>query len=240
VLNIILYVDTYIGFRDESSLKFSHSKIRTPVEIILKFTPTTDIEPNEMIIVNMPKFTDGRSLGNLLRSENDNLIITPSLQFRAEWIEGHYNRNIDPYNTSAITLMLREGQLARQYEAVTLTILAENGLRAYCGFPSEVSLISYNAIDDFRITSNTTGATIALEREQMGIGCSLYSHCGVYGLCDFCNEKCYCKDGFGSLTDTLMNGRPVVGNCDHRKLSIFMYYELMSDYIQTHICITAN
>lgn len=223
---ILIRISYSISFRDDLSMRFSHTKPKIPVDITFKFTPLWNIESNEQLTINMPRFTMAESVTSRF-PEPQKLVVSPSLKFLAFWHEGDYNKNIDPYNTSMITLVLREGQTVSKFEAIVLTIFAENGLRAYCGFPSDSSAISYTQIVPTIIASNvSTDRSGEMARDHMGSQCSLYSHCGTYGLCDYCTEKCHCNEGFGSSTDIIVKGGSISGNCMHRKLMCLLKRKL--------------
>lgn len=211
-------------------LEFSHSQIRKPVDITLRFISTWNFVDNEMLTVTMPKFTDGRAVSLVDDTDiNYNLVLHPSIKFSGAWLEGNYNNNENPFNTSQIKLLLRPGQEIKAWELVEVKILAINGLRAYCGFPAHDDLYSYTALEEFVLTSNVSSAaadtalgtvrdvssanvTALLPHPQMGPGC----RCGEYGLCDHCTGKCYCNEGRGADSDRVLNGRALNGKCNQR------------------------
>lgn len=51
----------------------------------------------------------------------------------------------------------------------------------------------------------------------VGKGCQGLKECNRQGQCDFCYEKCYCFDGFGSSEDLVMIGRDLQPDCSTRK-----------------------
>lgn len=51
----------------------------------------------------------------------------------------------------------------------------------------------------------------------VGQGCNALTECHKQGRCDYCHEKCYCFDGFGSATDLVMLGRNIQPDCSSSK-----------------------
>eukprot|EP01032_Pedospumella_encystans_P011492 gene11492-13359_t len=47
----------------------------------------------------------------------------------------------------------------------------------------------------------------------LGQGCAKLNSCNRHGQCDYCHEKCYCFEGFGSDSDLLQTGRNVQPDC---------------------------
>jgi len=50
----------------------------------------------------------------------------------------------------------------------------------------------------------------------LGQGCAKLNSCNRHGQCDYCHEKCYCFEGFGSDSDLLQTGRNVQPDCSSR------------------------
>lgn len=57
----------------------------------------------------------------------------------------------------------------------------------------------------------------------LGQGCARLNGCNKHGQCDFCHEKCYCFEGFGSDSDLLQTGRDVQPDCSSRKSCVFAF-----------------
>ena len=97
----------YQGFM-ESSLSFSTSNIKTPVDITISFRASCLMAGGEQISIRMPHFTRGDANGSLGSSEGfGDLLMTPSLKFRGSWVEGTYNRSypdVNDYNYSEILI----------------------------------------------------------------------------------------------------------------------------------------
>jgi hypothetical protein len=51
----------------------------------------------------------------------------------------------------------------------------------------------------------------------VGKGCKNLQLCTKQGQCDYCHEKCYCFDGFGSATDLISTGRDIQPDCSSSK-----------------------
>lgn len=54
----------------------------------------------------------------------------------------------------------------------------------------------------------------------VGQGCKSLLQCHKQGQCDYCHEKCYCFDGFGSTADLVVLGRDVQPDCSSSKYYI--------------------
>jgi len=208
----------YQGFR-EGSLKFSSSATKTAIDITLQFQTTCDLIASEQITVSMPFFTIGNA--NTTSRGSDvpfgELIISPSLQFQASWIEGSYNYSV-PFNHSKLLLMLRHGQKVLQLTTIKLNISSDNGIKAFSGFPAWDSIISAHPLPEFIISTNKSELyeKHLLQHPQMGNGCSQFFDCSGYGRCDYAKEICICNDGHGSPNDIIMPGHALDGSCRER------------------------
>mmetsp|Transcript_22493 Transcript_22493/g.32845 ORF Transcript_22493/g.32845 Transcript_22493/m.32845 type:complete len:454 (+) Transcript_22493:36-1397(+) len=236
VLITLVTLHTHQGFI-LTELSFSHANVGSPVEISLKFKTTWDIEENEMFTVTMPRFTDGRA-PSLVDDTYPiyNLELEPSLLFVAAWLEGNFDNNTDPYSTSKLQIVKKPGVVIRSETHIHIKIYAENGIRAYCGFPAHDTIYNVPSARDmevFQLSSNASvrmaytslgtvrnptwdNVTVTLSHPQMGLGCKLYGDCYGRGVCDFCTENCICDEGWGAPTDVVMKGASLSGHCFHR------------------------
>lgn len=227
---ISIYVS---GFRD-AFLNFSHSTIRIPVEINVSFVMTWDMELREELRIGLPRFTDGRDVATIDTSITYDLKLLPSIDFEAAWVEGSYNDNVEPFSDSYVLLRVRDpSRLPKADTYINVTILASNGIYAYCGFASSYTFVKSTSSESFQITSTVSArpadtplgtyrnvsdssVTTPFEHEQFGKGCGQFDNCNGYGSCDFCRERCECNDGFGSSADIVATGAPISGSCSER------------------------
>lgn len=183
------------------------------------------MDPNEMLTITMPRFTDGRSLNTIeSTTRNFNLQFEPSTLFSGAWLEGVWANNSSPYNSSKFVFIKKSYFPVRAGDTINFKIYAENGIRAYCGFPAhdaKYDILSSNPMESFQLISNRTGLAtpkIMLPHPQMGLGCRLHGDCNERGICDYCTETCKCNPGWGADTDIIMNGDALSNYCYHRKI----------------------
>lgn len=223
----------YAGFRD-AFLNFSHSDIRVPVDINISFVMTWDMELDEELRVDLPRLTNGQDISIVDATVRYDLKLSPSIDFEAAWVEGSYNENVDPYSDSYVLLRIRDpSRLPTADTYLNVTILASNGIYAYCGFASSYTFVKSTSAEAFQITSTVSdrrtdnamgtyrdvtlsSVTTPFVHEQLGRGCSSFHNCNGYGTCDFCAERCECNDGFGSATDIIATGAAISGSCTER------------------------
>lgn len=221
------------GFRD-AFLNFSHSTIRVPVDINISFAMTWDMELDEELRVGLPRFTDGSPVDSSPSAVDYSLKISPSIDFEAAWVEGSYNNNDDPFSDSYVLLRIRDPlRLPKADTYINVTVLASNGIYAYCGFASSFTFVKSTTTEKFQISSTASSrpantvlgtyrnvssksVTTPFVHEQFGRGCSGFHNCNGQGSCDFCRERCECYDGFGSATDFVATGAPISGSCTER------------------------
>lgn len=219
----LLLTSPTIGF-EIISFSFSHHDVGKPVDINLKFKMRWDMENQEMLTLTMPRFTDGSSLTPIeSTTRHFNLHFEPSTLFSGAWLEGVWNNNSSPYNSSQFVFIKRPYFPIKSGQIIDLKIYAENGIRAYCGFPAHdarYDIKSSNPMESFQLISNATGLAspkAILPHPQMGLGCRLHGDCHERGSCDYCTETCSCFPGWGASTDILMTGDSISKYCFHRK-----------------------
>jgi len=202
-----------------TTLDFSSRTIRRPVEIKITFRAHCGLTANELIVVNLPRFT--RSYANGTDAAGvplGNLVVSPSLFFRAAWVEGEYNES-QPYNASHLEFQVESYASISANDMVTITVHEESGLRAYCGFPASDDVISAFAHLPFTISSNASTESaikVKFEHLQFGDGCAAWGNCNGNGVCDFCTERCVCHPGHGSPEEIRMVGRVFDGKCKQK------------------------
>jgi hypothetical protein len=183
-----------------------------------------DMDNHEMFTLTMPRFTDGSSLNTIeATTRHLNLQFEPSTLFSGAWLEGIWNNNSSPYNSSKLVFIKKSYFPIKSGEIIDLKIYAENGIRAYCGFPAHdarYDIRSSNPMESFQLISNATGLTspkAILPHPQMGLGCRLHGDCHERGSCDYCTETCSCFPGWGASTDIIMTGDSISKYCFHRQ-----------------------
>ena len=50
----------------------------------------------------------------------------------------------------------------------------------------------------------------------MGTGCKHDNICHGNGICDWCNDVCICREGFGSPEDLILTGKSIRKDCSER------------------------
>ena len=206
---------------NHTSLQFSHSTVGEAIEITIKFQATWDFVQGELLVLTMPRYTDGSSVSVWDEGEvNYDLILSPSIQFQGAWMEGNFNNNVNPYSTSRIYLRAKT-PLVKSSNFVEIKIYSENGIKAYCGHPAYDDYKSINATaagEAFILTSNIAGRTPhTMHQPLMGDACKANGYCYQRGSCDYCTGKCTCDEGWGADTDTIMTGKDITSNCFSRK-----------------------
>lgn len=205
---------------NHTSLHFSHSTVGEPIEIVLKFQATWDFEEGEVLVLTMPRYTDGSNISLQDKTDiNYDLALSPSIQFEGAWMEGNYNNNVNPYSNSRIYLRMKK-PLVKTSNFVEIKIYDDNGIKAYCGHPAFDDFKSINATNAgelFLLASNIAGRpTHTLRQPVMGDGCAHFGHCYERGTCNYCTGVCSCDEGWGASTDTITTGRDVAPNCYSR------------------------
>jgi hypothetical protein len=202
-----------------------------PVDIHIHLKTSWEIEDDEMFTITMPRFTDGRTVtlvDDSLENANWNIQLEPSMLFRAAWVEGNYDNNDNPFNSSYLAIWKKRNVYVPAESILDIIIYAENGLRAYCGFPAydaKYDVASTRPMERFVLASNTSSragrdessgeVTVLFNHPQMGLGCQMFGDCNSRGTCDFCKEQCVCDEGWGAPTDIVMAGHALSRHCFH-------------------------
>lgn len=208
--------------------KFSltHTKLREPIGFTITTTMDWVMEKDEEIIFSLPRFTtsvttDGKNIpGNDIPYGGVKLY--PSLIFTASWKEGSIYDADGPFATSELRIKLKPAAAAPSASYVLeLTIYDTAGLQVYCGFPDSHSVdlgrmrthvpifytnSSYNALRG-RTLMDMKNYSPFTEYVQMGDGCLEFNDCNHNGDCDYCLNKCNCRESFGNQT----SDRPLIG-----------------------------
>lgn len=217
----------YLGYHEklfDSTISFSSTKIRTPIEVTVTFRSKCDMLPGQVININMPRFTIG-SLNSTVGKNIalGNLFITPSLPFRAGWLEGNYSKM---FSDSILQIMIAPDHIIKAGDTINIIILLENGLMVICGFPAYDTTNSIvGGLVKFEIYTNISSYSTSnkdyIPHPQMGPGCTDSKWCHNQGLCDYCLQICQCNDGFGSVSDVVKYGiKDMDGTCHQRTCPI--------------------
>ena len=208
---------------------------------------TWDMDPHEMLTLLMPRFTDGSALSLTDKTARlFDVIIEPSTLFSVAWLEGHWNSNYSPYNSSKLIFVKKPYFAITTGEVIHIKIYASNGLMAYCGFPAwdaKYDVRSTNPMESFQLISNRTGLAsnkFTLQHPQMGLGCSLHGDCNGRGSCDFCTEKCTCDTGWGAPTDIITKGDVINKHCFQSKYFIHFVFCFAVTIMITNAIITTT
>mmetsp|Transcript_2728 Transcript_2728/g.5002 ORF Transcript_2728/g.5002 Transcript_2728/m.5002 type:complete len:448 (-) Transcript_2728:43-1386(-) len=154
----------------------------------------------DLIYVRMPRFStstyaqgsDGGSAGSNIAMGSVQL--GPSTIWKASWTEGTWCAGCsNPYNSSLLTLQLRDVNAIVRRTLHTVTVYKSNGIKAYCGHPmnSQKIMIGTNA--------SGTDQYMSVENSPLvGNGCQDKSSCSLHGTCDYCYNTCICDEGYGN------------------------------------------
>jgi hypothetical protein len=224
---------------NHTSLKFSHSTVGEAIEITINFQATWDFVEGEILVLTMPRYTDGTAISLIdARDTNYDLSLSPSIQFEGAWMEGNYNNNVNPYSTSRLYLRVKK-PLVKSTNLVEIKIYSDNGIKAYCGHPAFDDYKSINATaagEAFILSSNIAGRPPhTMHQPLMGDACKANGHCYQRGSCDHCTGKCTCDEGWGAALDTVVRGRDVTSNCFSRKSSLCFSLSLSLSLCLSHI-----
>lgn len=179
------------------TISFSSATVGVPVDIVLHFKMDWEMDDDEMFTVSMPRFTDGRSVSLIddsFATAEFNLQLQPSRLFSAAWIEGNYDNNDNPFNSSYLAILKKRNAYVPNDGLIDIVIFAENGIRAYCGFPAydaRYNVESTRHMEQFILSSNTSqregrslhhaNVTVVLQHPQMGRGCESFGDCNGRG-----------------------------------------------------------
>ena len=165
------------------------------------------------------------SNGTNLNLEYGSVILSPSTQFEAQWIEGSYNKTTNTkYATAQLYLKIKtENKInyLKGNEIISLHIYARNGIGVDCGFPSSFvyNNLSYRTdFIPFTIAVNTTKNSTQNIPTFSGIGngCTQFNDCSGHGTCNYCTNQCTCMEGYGAINDVIMTGRDLSYDCSKR------------------------
>ena len=93
---------------------------------------------------------------------------------------------------------------------------------AYCGFMGTylaefLALPLRPVYEYFKLFSTAYSGAFEFEQSGwMGTGCQNDNICNENGICDWCNDKCICREGYGSPTDMIMIGKNIRKDCSER------------------------
>lgn len=179
-------------------LYVSPSETQTEVQIQLDFRNTNVLNGSDVIYVQLPRFTSGgggKEPGP--NFERGNLVISPSVYFEGQWIEGAFNDEAEPFQNSTLVLYVKEQVRLNPGTSFRVRVYKRNNIRVYCGF-EDVS----ETDDQFSMRTNSSAGNnlpFSIEKsDTVGNGCSAQSDCAGKGVCDFCKERCMCYSGHGS------------------------------------------
>lgn len=138
---------------DYAVLTINDTRTFTPFDFTVAFRPTKEIFADHYVVVRLPRFSqmlkDNFTTGNISLG---NVILSPSYDFEAVWIEGknHPDYDTHPYVTSELEIRRKRNESFPQSETQFITIHKENGIGAVCGFPSfEIFNSSPKLVDPF-------------------------------------------------------------------------------------------
>ena len=126
----------------------------------------------------------------------------------------------NPYNSSMLTLQLRDLNAISPRTMHTVTIYKSNKIKAYCGHPTNSKKLM--------IGTNATGTVKWMSIESsplIGNGCQEMSSCNLHGTCDYCYNTCTCDKGYGNpLFETYEYGAVRIDcaerTCPHGKVRL--------------------
>jgi len=144
---------------------------------------------------------------------------------------------------------MRDNFSVRANGTVSLSISADNGLASYCDsissqdyYFSNWSTHTRDQVDvphiayRFLQAGGSNFSELSLPRPftsfpGLGGGCSHLNNCSHHGVCNFCQKKCECDEGFGSRTDLVIKGRDLANSCATSKFLIDVCHWLDSCHV---------
>jgi len=191
------------GDFSDTYLYVSPAATQVPVTFQISFVPKVALNASDAVWITLPRFTSG--LGTK-RPGPDlfDLHFAPSIYFKAQWLEGDFHTESDPFRNSTLLLTVKPGRWLEAGRQVDAFVYDTNGIRVYCGFDAASS--AFTATPGFLLRTNSsaaTGASFALEDSDMvGNGCEAMLGCLGRGSCDYCGERCLCYEKLGDGDDT--------------------------------------
>lgn len=128
-----------------------------------------------------------------------------------------------------------------QGSAVAITVFSSNKIQIHCGIAgsNDYSTIGYRSRVSSVVSSSILSVPSIASRvvyangtlgsytsdfvpfdvfPRVGEGCDDQDKCSGHGVCDYCNKKCICDEGFGNEGDTKFIGLQVTSSsCAYRK-----------------------
>jgi hypothetical protein len=152
--------ENLISCASDVGMRATSNEVGIPVELNITFRLSRTLHYYEELIFELPRMTRSvtfsgksrdvnfasESLGLIDRAQVGtnvswgNVMITPSNNWEASWVEGNPNDIVEPYSGSAF--MLRISPIAKEFVQllpgayVTIQVLASNLINAFCGSAS--------------------------------------------------------------------------------------------------------
>lgn len=214
---ILLFSRRCTGFT-RPVMTLTHQELQKPVGFTIVTRMDWTIESDEVITFTMPRFTNTVTANGVTSGGGNidwgNVRLTPSMQFDAKWTEGSYTDPNGPFTSSKLEIRLASGVDLGENPTISITIGTDMGFNVYCGFPNsfvaELGVMStdvrsffvYSSLNAARGRSNDDIVNYAPfgNYPSVGAGCSAWNNCNNNGDCDYCFEKCNCRQGFGNTT----------------------------------------
>jgi hypothetical protein len=222
---------------------------RTPFAFSVSIKCLRDILSTEMMVMDFPKFTrnfyDNATFYKDANMSMSKVIMSPSYELTGEWIESNDGRALSPYTGSRLIVRKLKGEkLCLKDASFTLYVYKENGIGAYCGFPSSDDFENkghgrVSNVDAFpqmeiptiwTLSKAASGLNVSNNDTHSldtwtGVGSGCKGNCG-FGTCNYCTETCSCFEGYGASTDLMEPGAVGSGNCSLRKFFTFMPFRI--------------
>ncbi len=206
--------------------------LKKSVAFTMNFTVTENIIAGSKITFYLPRMY-GPSFSSML--------VAPSSLFDAEWSSGTMAAT-RPFEDSKIILSVLPGIEVVAGSSISLYFDKYNGLKSFCGSPSSVIyynssylskyMLSYSRLTSpsvpfvsYEWTNGTRSSNLTLSYfsgfdEDFCL--NILKNCSSHGICDYCQRKCICDEGYGRSSDVTVIGRGVSDICSSRMCFLAM------------------
>jgi hypothetical protein len=200
------------------SMQLNPAYQRVPASFNFTFSISFDPTQGDYIKVWMPGFsnryrhyhrnqTDEILYGGSVKYlDNSTVLTNASFGVVAIWHEGTHSLNYDDsyliLSPTDVTSFAKVSDFYLQ-RIFWVTIDAyPNFISPQCGRPPNYKGYKFVIENKYKGTNlQYSNETLFDFVTPIGPGCADFNFCNGHGSCDYCSDKCYCDDGFGSVRD---------------------------------------
>jgi len=174
VLKVAFCQEMVIIDDDDKDIKWLEMEVdpsdttRVAVNITFEMEFTYKVAIGVNITVLLPRFTNGDPSSSTPGSNigMGSLYVSPSRLVEGQWVEGSLGSFSDPHSESKVVFRFLEE--VDENELISLSILPQAGVKAYCGIGPNWESITLSTTSPLANTSSTTFDTVS----QVGSGCA--------------------------------------------------------------------